>query len=75
MLLKKMTLLYAVKEGVCNEIVIELSSASHISWYVFDLYSVFFLCDADNKLGNQRICNLLAPLKKAYISFLNSNVM
>lgn len=81
MLLNKLTLLsllYSVKEEVCNEVVIELSSASQLSWYMFDLFSVllfFFWCSADNKLGNQRICDLLAPLKKAYFSLLNSNGM
>lgn len=43
MLLNKLTLLsllYFVKEEVCNEVVIELSSASQLSWYMFDLFSV-----------------------------------
>ena len=41
-MLNKLTLFCSLKEGFCNEIVVELSSASYIPWYVFDLIPVVF---------------------------------
>lgn len=50
-LLNKLSLLCSEKERFCNETVTELSSASHISWYGFDLLPVVLNC-----LENQVWC-------------------